>query len=422
MSKGKRSRETAVGVAPLALLILLAGGTGAFAADWPSFRGPNGDGISTETGLLDGWPANGPRIVWRKDLGEGYSGISFVDGRIYTMFGAKGDEYAVCLDAAGGEEVWRTRVGSKWVDTMGNGPRSTPTIDGDTVYVLGSKGNLHALAVADGKPRWSHDLEADFGARLPRWGVSTSPLIEGDLLLLDVGGSGDGSIIAFNKKTGKEVWRSQSDHAGYSTPLAVTIGGIRQVLFFSARNLVSISPADGSLLWRVAWKTSYDVNAAMPVFVAPDRVFISSGYDKGSLMLGVDAADGKISTREIWRNREMKNHFSSSVLHDGRLYGFDDKTLKCIDAGTGELRWRKRGFGHGSLLLADDHLIVLGDHGQLALIEAVDSEYREKGRVQILDSKTWTMPTLAGGRLYLRDERELIALDVTKGADPARNN
>jgi outer membrane protein assembly factor BamB len=384
--------------------------------DWPRFRGPGGDGISTETGLLDHWPDGGPAVAWRKPLGEGYFFNDTATTEIYTMFGEKKDEFTVCLDAATGEEIWRRRAGAKWVDNMGNGPRSTPTVDGDAVYVLSSKGNLQALAVDSGEVRWSRDLAAEYGAAPPRWGVSTSVLIEGEMLLLDIGGKDGSSIVALNKKSGKEIWRSQTDGPGYSMPIVVTVNDLRQALFFTATKLVSVAPKDGSLFWSVPWKTSYDVNAAMPVFIAPDRVFISSGYDKGALLLRIIAGEGKAVAEELWRTREMKNHFSSSVLHEGNLYGFDDKTLKCIDAGSGEPKWRKRGFGHGTLLLADGHFVVLGDHGQLALIEANPAEYVERGSMEVSAGKTWTMPTLWGGRLYVRDENELVVVDVSAPA------
>ena len=409
-----RNRSRWIGRAvPACLIVLVAAATRLPGDDWPQFRGPRRDGISGETGLMKSWPETGLDVLWRTRLGEGFSGLSVVNGRIFTMFGSRGDEFATAIEADTGQEIWRFRVDSKWVDMMGNGPRSTPTVDEGRVFVLSAKGMLHALNADNGESLWSRNLGKDFGAKPPQWGRSTSPLVEGSLLLVDVGGHEDSSIVAFDKKTGEEVWRSQEDRAGYSSPITVTIGGVRQVLFFTARNLVSLAPADGSLYWKVPWKTSYEVNAAVPVFVAPDKVFVSSGYGKGSVLLRVNGAGDKAAVEEIWRSREMKNHFSSSVLHDGHLYGFDDKTLKCVDVATGETVWRKRGLGHGTLLLADGHLIVLGDHGGLVLVEATAEEYRERGQTRMFKGKTWTMPTLVGGKLYLRDESELLSVDVS---------
>ena len=232
------------GSLPLLSIILFL--TPSLAADWPQFRGPNRDGVSDETGLLESWPDGGPRELWRVALGEGFSGISVVDGRIFTLYARGDDELAGCFDAATGEELWSSRLDSKWEDRFGNGPRSTPTVDGKLVYVLGANGKLAALNAADGKPVWTKDLQAVYEAKPPEWGVATSPQVEGDLLLVNVGGKG-ASVVAFDKKNGKEVWKVGSDPAGYSAPVTVEIDGVRQVIFFTATGLLSLSPQDGSL-------------------------------------------------------------------------------------------------------------------------------------------------------------------------------
>jgi outer membrane protein assembly factor BamB len=393
--------------------LLLAGLLPAADAEWPRFRGPGGDGVSNETGLLKQWPEAGPEVLWRTSLGNGFSGISVAGGRVYTLYGSGSDEFAVCLDAATGKQIWRVRTDDPFTNMHGSGPRSTPTVDGKVVFVLSARGTLHALGAEDGQSIWQRDLQREFGAKVPRWGYSTSPLIEGELLLLDVGGSGESSIVAFDKKNGKEIWRSHSDKAGYSTPIAVTIAGRRQVVFFTGTGVVGLAPDDGALLWTRQWKTSYDVNAATPLFVPPDRIFVSSGYDVGAALYRVKADEQGTGIEQVWRNREMKNKFSSSVLHDGHIYGFDEKMLTCIVAATGEPKWQARGLGHGSLIYADGFLVVLGDKGTLALVEATPGEYREKARAQVFDGKTWTLPSLAGGKLYLRDEHELVALDIS---------
>jgi hypothetical protein len=187
------------------------------------------------------------------------------------------------------------------------------------------------------------------------------------------------------------------------------------VIFFTGSRLVAVAPDDGKPLWDVRWKTSYDVNAATPIFIPPDRLFVASGYDTGAALFRIEGGGGTARAEELWRTRGMKNQFSSSIYKDGYLYGFDNAILKCLDAATGEERWKARGFGHGSLTYADGHLIVLGDRGDLALVEATPEAYREKGRAAVLSGKCWTVPTLAGGRLYLRNEREIVALDVAGG-------
>ena len=410
-----------VGTAAAAVLVLAAAvAHPSNAADWPQFRGPHRDGISAETGLATSWPDGGPKVLWRTPLGEGYSGLAVVGGRLFTLFSDDQDELVVALDAASGKELWRFRLDAKYVDGQGSGPRSTPTVDDGVVYALGARGKLAALDASTGKRLWSQDLKSAFGARAPTWGVSTSPLVEGDLLLLDAGGKPGAALVALHKGSGVVAWTSETDKAGYAAPITVTLAGRRQVIFFTGSRLVAVAPEDGSPLWDVGWSTSYDVNAATPIFIAPDKIFVASGYDTGGALFRIVAQGQSLRATEVWRTRGMKNQFSSSIYKDGHLYGFDNAILRCLDASTGEERWKARGFGHGSLTYADGHLIVLGDRGNLALVEATPAEYREKATAQPLTGKCWTVPTLAGGRLYLRNEREVVALEVAGQAGAAR--
>ena len=391
--------------------LTLAAGA-AFAADWPQFRGPNRDGISRDTGLLKAWPSGGPRVLWKVPLGEGYSGLTVAGGRLYTQVGKGKDDLVLALDAKTGKELWRFRADAKFDNDMGGGSRSTPTFDGGLLYALTAMGKLWALDAKTGKKVWGHDLRQEFGAKPPQWGVSTSPLVEGNLLLVDVGGVDGKSAMAFDKKTGKVVWASQSDSAGYSAPIAITVGGVRQVIFFTGTAVASLSPANGKLFWRVPWRTDWDVNAATPIFVAPDKLFISSGYDTGAALFRITTAGGKPKAEQVWKSRDMKNQFSSSVLSNGVLYGFDNTTLKALDAATGDERWKERGFGHGSLILAEGHLYVLSDRGKLSLVQAAPGGFTEKSSFQALSGKCWTAPTVANGILYVRNEEELKAFDV----------
>lgn len=381
-------------------------------AEWPQWRGPNRDGISQETGLLKTWPASGPKVLWKASSGEGYSGISVVNGRAYTMLGQGNDELLVCYDAATGKEIWRFTIDSQFYNDQGNGPRSTPTVDGNLVFVQGAQSMLSAVRADNGQKVWSVDLKKNYGARIPTWGVSTSPLVEGDLLLVDVGGKSDYSICAFNKATGKLVWNSQTDTPGYSAAIAVNANGQRQAIFFTGTAAVSVSPKDGKMFWRYPWQTSYDVNAATPIFIPNDKVYISSGYGVGAAVLRIQGSNGALSVEPVWRNRVMKNHFSSSILHQGHIYGFDDAILACIDANTGEQKWQQRGFQKGSLIFADGHLIILGERGKLALVEATPAGYSEKAAAEVLRGKCWTMPTLSGGKLYVRNQSEMLCLDM----------
>jgi outer membrane protein assembly factor BamB len=386
----------------------------AASADWPQFRGPRRDGTSTETGLITTWPAEGPSVRWRTALGGGYSSIAVAGGKIFTMFSVGDDEFVGCFDAATGAERFRVRVDSAWKDRFGDGPRATPTVDGATVFTLSSRGKLHALAAADGASLWTHDLPTEYGAEAPQWGFASSPLVEAGLLLVDVGGKNGSGLMAFDKATGREAWRSQRTQAGYAAPVAFDAAGVRHAVFFTGKSVIAVRPKDGGLLWQVPWETSWDVNAATPIFIPPDKVFVSSGYDHGAAVYRIAASEGGASVSAVWQNREMKNRFSSSVLAGEHIYGFDEKTLKCIDARTGETRWQVRGLGHGSLILADGQLIVLGDEGTLLLVEATAEDYRERSRAQVFDGKTWTVPALSDGTLFLRDEREMVALAVAK--------
>lgn len=396
-------------------LCLIAGVVAA--ADWPQFRGPNRDGISPETAVLKSWPGNGPKVLWKAPLGEGYSQVVSVKGRLYAFAQQGAEQVAVAFDGATGKRLWRTRIDREYNDGQGDGPRSTPTVDGDLVYVLSAHGKLAALRAANGQVAWQHDLRDEYGADPPQWGISTSPLVEGNLLIVNVGGSGDKSIVAFDKSNGKPVWTSQADDAGYSAPIAITVRGVRQVIVFTADAILSLSPKDGRLFWRSGWKTDYDVNAATPIFLPPDKVFVSSGYDTGSALLQIN----RTNVAEVWRSRGMKNQFSSSVLHDGTLYGFDNATFKAIDAATGKELWKQRGLGHGSLILAGGNLVVLSERGKLVLVEATPEAYRELGSTQVLEGKCWTAPSLADGRLYVRNEEQLVALDWKDAAAPARS-
>jgi len=403
---------------PTALCLSLL--TGAAAADWPQFRGPNRDGISPEATVLKSWPGGGPRVFWKVPLGEGFSQVVAVKDRLYALYGLEEDEVAAALDARTGKQLWRVRLDHKYRSDQGNGPRSTPLVDGDLVYVLSASGQLAALKTANGQMVWRHDLQGEYGAGVPDWGISTSPLLEGNLLIVNVGGSNNRSVMAFDKATGKPVWSSQGDGAGYSAPIAITVGGVRQIIVFTAGGVVSLAPKDGKLYWRLPWKTDWDVNAATPIFLPPDKLFVSSGYDTGSGLYQIKVAGSQVSATEIWRSRGMKNQFSSSILHNGVVYGFDNATLKAIDAATGAERWKQRGFGFGSLILAGGKLVVLSDSGTLALLEATPEEYKQLGAIRVLGGKCWTAPTLANGRLYLRNEEHLIALDWNAPQGAAR--
>lgn len=383
--------------------------------DWPGFRGLEGNGSTTETGLLKSWPDGGPKLVWKQGIGVGFSSITLVDGRIYTMFqSGEADarrEFAVCMNAEDGSLVWQTEVGPFFDDQFGNGPRATPTVDGDQVFVLGSHGNLAALNLATGDKQWEVDFIATYGSKLPQWGFSTSPLVEGDVVIVEVGG-GEGELYAsFDRKTGKELWKMGSGDPTYCTPIRVNLHGTQQ--FITARGLqeceVVAFNAKGEELWTHLFaKTTMTI--ASPLYVAPDKFLISATGNGGAMMIQVN---DKYEVTELWKSNRFKNHFSGSVYHDGYIYGFDSALLKCIDANTGEQKWVTRGFGKGSLILAEGHLYVLGDRGRLALVKATPDAFTEVSGFQALEGKSWTAPTLVDGKLYLRNGEQLAVYNVS---------
>jgi outer membrane protein assembly factor BamB len=380
--------------------------------DWPQWRGPHQDGVSRETGLLTSWPKEGLKQLWQAKSSVGYSSLAVAGGRAYSLLQDGQEETVVCWNAETGEELWRSKYACEYKNSQGSGPRSTPTVDGDRVYTVGATGILHCLKNENGQKLWSHDLASEFSGIVPTWGVSFSPLVEGDLVLTNPGGPNGNSIVAFHKISGDVVWKCLDDPPAYSSPVAATIHGTRQILSFTYNGLVSVSPQDGALLWRYPWDTRFGANIATSIVVA-NYVFISSGYDKGCALLEISASPhGSLLARPVYEHNRMRNHFSTSVYHQEHLYGFDDMTLVCMDFRTGKVLWKKKDFKKGSLLVADGRLIILGESGNLALAEATPEEYREISSFPFSTKKCWTVPVVANGRLYVRDEEKIVCYDL----------
>ncbi len=365
------------------------------AADWPQFLGPNRSGSVEDSVAV--WPSGGPEILWRRPAGDGFSGIAVAGGRAYTLWTEGRREYLFCLDADDGSELWRLDTGGKYFEPQGgNGPRSTPAVAGDHVYALGATGRLVAVHAATGEVLWSADLPSTFGGQMPRWGFSGSPLVEGDLLLVETAGGRGQALGALNRFTGEVVWSAHDDPGSYSSPVAADLAGVRQAVFFMRTGLVAVAPADGRLLWRREWETPYDVHATTPLVIPPDGVFISSGYDKGAALVRVTRDGEALKAETAWTSRFMCNRMATSVYAGGHLYGFDGTILKCIAAATGAEAWKARGYGEGTLIRAGDMLVVLSDKGALALVRADPKAHQELARTQVLEGKRcWTAPTLA---------------------------
>ncbi|HUE82526.1 MAG TPA: PQQ-binding-like beta-propeller repeat protein [Pyrinomonadaceae bacterium] len=382
-------------------------------ANWPQWRGPNRDGISKETGLLKQWPAEGPPLVWKTTgAGRGYSSFALTNGRLFTM-GLRGDrEFVIAFDLANGKEAWATAHGSAFRNDRGDGPRGTPTVDGDNIYALGGAGDLSCLEARTGRVLWTLNVLKKFGGSNITWGISESPLVIGDKVLINAGGP-DASIVALNKKDGSLIWKSQSDRAGYSSAIPVQVGGITQVVFFTSNRAVGLDSRDGRLLWEYPRPSNRVANVATPIARA-NRVFISSDYGTGGGVVEIKTDGNGVSAQEVYFTREMRNHHSSSVLVGDYLYGFSGSILTAMRFDTGEVAWRDRSVGKGALTFADGHLYCFSENGVVGLVEATPDGYREKGRFRIEQDAlpTWSHPVVAGGRLYLRDQDTIYAYDV----------
>ncbi len=266
------------------------------------------------------------------------------------------------------------------------------------------------MDAVSGKTLWSRDLVKEYGTMIPRWGYSGTPIIYEDKIFVEVGGKADHAFMAFHKKNGREIWKSQTDTLAYSSPMILDIYNQKQAVFFSRRGLVSLKPDNGDKLWQYVWDKS--ANIAMPVFIAPNKIFISSSYERGSAFVKINFKDKEFSSETLWKSGVMKNHINSSVLAGEHLYGFDDAVLRCVAAETGELKWSKRRLGRGSLIYADGKLIVLGEKGKLLLLEANPEKYVELAASKLLKGRCWTPPTLADGKLYLRNRSEIVCVNL----------
>jgi outer membrane protein assembly factor BamB len=387
-------------------------------ADWPQFRGPHRDGTSPETGLAGAWPQEGPPVVWQKKVGAGYSGPVVAGERVIGFHRLGDNDIVECWGAAKGQPLWQFAYPTGYEDDFGkgNGPRSTPVVAGGRVYTLGAEGTLHCLDLEKGKKVWGKSILKEYDVPKNYFGVGTSPLVEGKLVLVNVGGKRAG-IVAFDRETGKEVWKATGDGASYSSPVAATIGGARRVIFFTREGIVCLDPAGGKVLYRKRWRARFDasVNAASPV-VVKDLVYFSASYETGAILLRLK----KDGAEEIWKGDDiLSNHYETSIYRAGNLYGFDGRQetgarFRCVNFKTGEVRWTENGFGCGSMILADGKLFVLTEKGDLVLVEPSAKAYREKARVSLLSTPCRAPMALAHGRLYLRDDKRLLCLDVKK--------
>jgi outer membrane protein assembly factor BamB len=397
--------------------------TFSFAAsgDWPQWRGPNHDGISTETGLLKDWPEGGPPLAWKsRGLGNGYSSVSIFGTRIYTAGDKGAESFVEALNLADGKLVWSAKLGKSGSVGWGQfeGPRAVPTTDGDLVFAVGQWGDMVCLQAETGKEIWRKDFTKDFGGTCPDWGYAESPLIDGEQVVVTPGG-GQGALVALNKKTGTVVWRSKefTDAAHYSSLVVAELAGVRQYIQLTAANVAGIAAADGKLLWKAPRKGETAV-ISTPIY-DDGFVYVTSFYGVGCNLFKVTADSGKFSAEQVYANKVMANHHGGVIKIGDYVYGYSDsKGWTCQNFKTGAAKWEEKDkLGKGSLVYADGHFYLRQEDkkGTVALIDASTDGYHEHGRFDQPDrssKNSWPHPVIAGGKLYLRDQDVLLCYDV----------
>jgi outer membrane protein assembly factor BamB len=390
--------------------------------EWPQFLGPRRHGVSGETGLLDRWPESGPRVLWRVPGGVGMSGLAISRGRALTLVQRDGRQWLVALRADTGEEIWRTDLAPAYRNAMGDGPRATPSIDGDRVAVFTGEGILAAVDFRDGKLLWSHATVSELGGKEAEYGMASSPLVIGDRVVVTIGAP-RATLAAYDIQSGRLGWTAGSDPAGYSSPAVLNVGGREQLVAFTGNSALGVVPSTGAVLWRYPYVTNYECNIATPI-AHDGRVFLSSGENHGSVLLELIPRGDAFDLRPVWESQGpasvMRNEWQTSLLWDGHLYGMDNvggagpiTHLTCIDASTGQRKWQQIRFGKGNLIAADGKLWISTMKGEVVIVRATPERYEELGRANVLGS-TRQAPALAGGRLFLRDDQEIVCMDIRR--------
>lgn len=397
----------------------------AASTDWPSYRGPNGNGITTAD-FGKPWSGEGPKNLWKGEATKGFSSVTVSGNLACTLmtreFEGSPMEHCVAMDAATGKELWAkpltivTYNGGGNEGGGGDGPRSTPTIDEGKVYVYGGNLDLYCFDGKTGRQIWAKDIAKEYGGRNIAWQNATSPVIDEDLVIVGGGGKG-AAFLAFDKTSGSLKWKAEDDTITHATPVMATLHGVKQVIFFTKEGLVGVTPKDGKVLWRQTYKFSVST-AASPV-VYEDIVYCSAGYSVGG---GAYQISKDWKSTELWRKEgnDVANHWSTPVVKDGFLYGmfqfkdYGKGPVKCVDIRTGEIKWSKEGFGPGNVIMSGDRILALSDKGELVLFSASPDGYKEFARADVLDGKCWSTPTLAGGRIFARSTTQAGAFEIVK--------
>jgi outer membrane protein assembly factor BamB len=391
------------------------------AAYWTDFRGPFRDGHYRQRPIRTNWPRGGLTPIWKQPIGGGYASFVIAHGRAFTIEQRGEQEVVAAYELTTGRELWTNAWSALFRESLGgDGPRATPTWAEGVVFALGASGELRALDESTGRVIWRKNILEDNRAANLDWGMAASPLVVDDTLVVLPGGPDGRSVVAYERKTGMRAWSALSDKQAYASPMLVTLAGVRQLIVFTAKRLVGLRPDGGELLWEYPWRTDFDINAGQPMVVSDNRVFLSSGYGAGAAVIEVVLSPplepapyvAQFAVREVWRNNRMKNTFTSSVLYNGFIYGLDESILACLEAATGELRWKGGRYGHGQVLLAGGYLIVLTEDGGLALVRATPDRHEEIARFQAIEGKTWNHPAMADGVLLIRNLAEMAAYDL----------
>jgi|CXWL01.1.fsa_nt_gi outer membrane protein assembly factor BamB len=380
---------------------------------WTDFRGSMRDGIVHGATISKDWKAYPPKEIYRQPIGEGYASFVVEEGRAYTIEQRRKQEVVVCYDFLTGRELWTFAYDARFTEPLGgDGPRATPTLHAGKLYCLGAAGHFHCLDSVTGRKLWEHDIHGEYNMSNLPWALAGSPLIvDGNVLVTSSGNNGP-AVLAYNAETGSLVWKSQPRTQGYSSLSLATLAGKRVVLNLAALTFDARDPATGEIVWTFPWETSMGINCSQPILAGDDRVFLSSGYGKGCALIKIEKQGDKLAPRELWSNTRMKNKFASSVIHRGHIYGLDEGILTCLAAGTGDRKWKGGRYGHGSILLVDDRIIVLSEEGVLALVEATPDAFRELGSLQNLPGRTWNNFIVLGDKLLARNHKEMVCLNL----------
>lgn len=399
------------------LLVTTERGSSA-ADDWPQYLGAQRDGVYRGVPLADAWPAGGPRVVWSRAVGAGFSGPVVSDGKLILFHRMKDEEVVEALDAKTGTTVWRYAYPTRYRDDFGfdEGPRAVPVVAGGIVYTFGAEGQLHAVGLNDGKRRWSEDTATRYKVSKGFFGAAGSPLVEDGRVLANVGGKGAG-IVAFDAGTGRVLWSATDDEPSYSSGVSATINGRRLAVFLTRSAVVGLDPTSGAIAFRRPWRArnANSVNAASPL-IAGDTIFISAEYGPGAGLLRVDGTN----LVDVWTGLDtLTNHYATSVLANGVLYGYHGRqefgpSLRAVDLRTGKVRWNQEQFRAGSIILAGNRLVIMREGGELVLAEATPDAFKPLARAQVLPAIVRAFPALADGVLYVRNEHTLVALELRK--------